>query len=47
MSLVLLGSGAAFAFVPALPDMQLSVRHLGPDATNAIAGFFYGMYCLG
>ena len=47
VSLVLLGIGAAFAFVPALPDMQKSLLHLGPDATNAIAGYFNGIYCLG
>jgi len=47
LSLVLLGIGAAFAFVPALPDMQKSLSHLGPDATNAMAGYFNGIYCLG
>ena len=46
-ALVFLGIGAAFAFVPALPDMQRSVHHLGPEAINAIAGYFNGMYCLG
>merc|ERR1712232_64725 len=47
LALILFGIGAAFAFVPALPDMQRSVLHLGPEATNAMAGFFNGMYCLG
>lgn len=47
LSLVLLGIGAAFAFVPSLPDMQKSVEEMGPEATNAIAGYFNGVYCLG
>ena len=47
LALVLLGVGAAFAFVPALPDMQKSVDRFGPRASEAIAGYFNGIYQMG
>ena len=41
------GVGSAFAFVPLLPLMQASVRDLGPEYAEYIAGLFNGCYYLG
>lgn len=46
-SLAGLGFGAAIAFVPALPTMLESIKHLGPSASGTVAGSFYALFSFG